>query len=215
MSINHKLESLRVSYQAASLDVQNCHSDPLVQFDFWLHDAINGQCEEPNAFVLSTIANNKPRSRVVLLKGIISNQLVFYTNYLSAKGDELKTNNHVSMTFLWLPLQRQVRIEGTAFKAPSNISDEYFQKRPRGSQIGAIASPQSRKVQNRSELEKIFRETEANFEGVDSPTRPGFWGGYMVIPDYFEFWQGRPNRLHDRICYEKTNQDWDMSRLAP
>lgn len=215
MSINETLESLRVNYRKASLDIGDCSPHPEAQFDLWFDQAMKSSVDEPNAFVLSTAIQNKPRARVVLLKGIQHGQFVFYTNYDSAKGQELETNAFVSMTFLWLPLQRQIRIEGMLSKVSSDLSDEYFQKRPRGSQLGAIASPQSRKVVSRSELEKLFSDTETKFSQVQKLERPSNWGGYGISPTYFEFWQGRDNRMHDRIAYEKKNQSWELSRLAP
>ncbi len=215
MNINETLENLRVRYRKASLDLGDCSADPKLQFDLWFKEAVSGQCDEPNAFTLSTVAHNRPRARVVLLKGIQDGQFIFYTNYDSAKGQELVQNAHVALTFLWLPLQRQVRIEGLVQKVDPKLSDDYFHKRPRGSQIGALASPQSRKVASRDELEIMFREAEKKSAGINELGRPAHWGGYGVIPTYFEFWQGRDNRMHDRIVYEKTASGWELGRLAP
>jgi pyridoxamine 5'-phosphate oxidase len=215
MNINETLENLRGSYRQASFDYTDCNPNPELQFDQWFENAVNSKCDEPNAFVLSTIANDKPRARVVLLKGIHQGKFVFYTNYNSAKGAELNNNSNVSMTFLWLPLQRQIRIEGTLKKIEPNLSDDYFHKRPRGNQVGAIASPQSQKVSSREELEKYFHETEIKYSGKNELVRPPHWGGYEITPSYFEFWQGRDNRMHDRIVYEKDSQGWHLSRLAP
>lgn len=209
------LENLRVRYQSSELDFKDCSKDPVLQFNHWLDQAIDSQCDEPNAFILSTVSNDQPRSRVVLLKGIKDNQFVFYTNYSSAKGHEISLNQKVAMTFLWLPLQRQVRIEGIVSKIDNVSSDEYFRKRPRGSQIGAIASPQSQKVSSRKELEDLFKITEEKFIQVQDLPRPKNWGGYAISPTYLEFWQGRDNRLHDRICFEKKNNEWEIYRLAP
>lgn len=202
-------------YKLAKLDIEECHVDPLEQFDLWLEHAIASHCDEPNAFVLSSVHENKPRARVVLLKGIQQGKLVFYTNYQSAKGQELSHNQQVSMTFFWAPLQRQVRIEGTISKVSPELSDDYFHKRPRGSQLGAIASPQSQKVSSREELEKIFHSVEEKFKDVSILPRPEHWGGYAISAQYFEFWQGRDNRLHDRIIYQPTKSGWLKSRLAP
>lgn len=215
MDINETLENLRVSYQASSLDIEDCHDDPVIQFDQWLEHAIETKCDEPNAFVLSTAKNNQPHARVLLLKGIHENKFIFYTNYNSSKGSEIELNDKVAMTFLWLPLQRQIRIEGTITKVTPNLSDEYFHKRPRGSQLGAIASPQSTRVPNRAALEQMFKDTEAKFKDVATLPRPANWGGYGVTPTYLEFWQGRNNRMHDRICYEMKNSSWQKFRLAP
>jgi pyridoxamine 5'-phosphate oxidase len=215
MDINQTLENLRVSYRLESLDIADCRPDPLAQFDYWLKEAINGQCDEPNAFTLSTVIHNKPRGRVLLLKGLYEGKFVFYTNYASAKGHEMDLNPHVAMTFLWLPLQRQVRIEGTVTKVETSFSDDYFSKRPRGSQLGAISSPQSQKVSSRQVLEKMFADTQLKFGESEPLKRPETWGGYALNPEYMEFWQGRDNRMHDRIAYEKENGVWTLSRLAP
>lgn len=215
MEINKTLENLRIDYQSASLDLTNCEKDPLKQFDKWLHESLNAECDEPNAFILSTVKNDQPRSRVLLLKGIHDEQFVFYTNYKSSKGTELDQNSKVAMTFLWLPLQRQVRIEGVVNKVSSDVSDDYFQKRPRGSQLGAIASPQSQRVESREVLEKMFSETEAKYENVEIIPRPEHWGGYGVTPTLIEFWQGRNNRMHDRICFIRNGNAWELQRLAP
>lgn len=215
MDINETLENLRGTYLNAMLDIKDCNPDPVLQFDKWLEDAVNAKCDEPNAFVLSTIKGDRPRGRVVLLKGIHENQFIFYTNYNSAKGDEIALHDKVSLTFLWLPLHRQVRIEGVIRKVEPKVSDEYFHKRPRGSQLGAIASPQSQKVASRAELEKFFAEVEKKFAGNEVLPRPGHWGGYSIEADYIEFWQGRNNRMHDRICFEMKNGSWDIYRLAP
>ncbi|WPU65452.1 pyridoxamine 5'-phosphate oxidase [Peredibacter starrii] len=215
MDINETLENLRGTYLNAMLDIKDCNPDPVLQFDKWLEDAVNAKCDEPNAFVLSTIKGDRPRGRVVLLKGIHENQFIFYTNYNSAKGDEIALHDKVSLTFLWLPLHRQVRIEGVIKKVEPKISDEYFHKRPRGSQLGAIASPQSHKVSSREELEKFFADVEKKFAGTEVLPRPAHWGGYGIEADYIEFWQGRNNRMHDRICYEQKNGKWELYRLAP
>jgi pyridoxamine 5'-phosphate oxidase len=215
MNINQTLENLRVSYRRESLDVKDCRYDPIEQFDHWLKEAILSQCDEPNAFTLATIENNKPRGRVLLLKGLHHGSFVFYTNYLSAKGCELEKNPYAAMTFLWLPLQRQVRIEGKVVKVDTQLSDDYFSKRPRGSQIGAIASPQSQKVASREILEEIFNTVDEKFKNDQILVRPANWGGYSLEPHYIEFWQGRDNRMHDRIVYEKQGSSWTLSRLAP
>lgn len=215
MELNATLENLRVNYRHAALDITDCDPIPQQQFDKWIKNAVAVQCDEPNAFVLSTVTNNRPRARVVLLKGLHEGQFVFYTNYKSAKGLEIENNSHVALTFLWLPLQRQVRIEGVITKVDSQLSDDYFQKRPRGNQIGALASPQSQKVASRDELEKLFQNAEVKAATQIQLARPAHWGGYAVKAEYFEFWQGRDNRMHDRIVYEWENGMWNLSRLAP
>lgn len=215
MDINNTLENLRVNYRHARLDVKDIHHDPIQQFNHWLQEAISSQCDEPNAFVLSTISSARPRSRVVLLKGINNHEFIFYTNYLSHKGHEIESNPYVAMNFLWLPLQRQVRIEGKISKTSLEISDDYFQKRPRENQLGAIASPQSQKIKNREALETLFKETDSKFSKTEILQRPLHWGGYSIQPDYFEFWQGRESRMHDRLAFTKENNQWEISRLAP
>lgn len=212
---NETLQNLRQSYLMAALDIGDCHKDPLIQFNTWMDEALKAHCDEPNAFTLSTVLNGQPRARVVLLKGVHQGHLVFYTNYNSAKGNEIRQNDKVCMTFLWLPLQRQVRIEGTINFVDPKLSDEYFQKRPRGSQLGAVASPQSQRLSSRKELENFFHEVELKFAHETLVPRPAHWGGYGITPTYFEFWQGRNNRMHDRICYEKNAEGWDKVRLAP
>lgn len=215
MDINETMENLRVNYRRAALDVADCNPNPEIQFDEWFSQAVNSKCDEPNAFVLSTVTHNRPRARVVLLKGIHEGQFIFYTNYNSAKGYELDHNSHVCMTFLWLPLQRQVRIEGIITKTSSELSDDYFHKRPRGNQMGAIASPQSQKLSSREELENLFHVAETKHAALKVLPRPAHWGGYGITPTYFEFWQGRESRLHDRIVYEKSDSGWSLGRLAP
>lgn len=215
MDLNQTLQSLRGKYQNASLDIQDCATSPIEQFQRWMKESIECQCDEPNAFTLSTVWQGKPRGRIVLLKGIENQQFIFYTNYQSAKGIELTQNSHVALTFLWLPLHRQVRIQGLVTKVDATVSDAYFKLRPRGSQLGAIASPQSQRVTSRAELENLFEQTEKKFPGDSSINRPAHWGGYSVIPDYFEFWQGRDNRMHDRISYSLSSGKWQLDRLAP
>lgn len=213
--LSEKLESLRVMYQLAKLDIDDCAADPLEQFDLWLQNAIDSCCDEPNAFVLSTVRENTPHARVVLLKGFQNKKPLFYTNYLSDKGRDISVNSAIAMTFLWLPLQRQVRIEGKVSRVDASLSENYFHKRPRGSQLGAIASPQSQRMNSRQELEDLFKTTEDKLQHAPILPRPLHWGGYAVEPEYFEFWQGRENRLHDRICYLRLQSGWTKSRLAP
>jgi pyridoxamine 5'-phosphate oxidase len=214
--INSTLENLRVSYQLSSLDINDCDGSPFNQFQHWMNEAIQAECDEPNAFVLSTLGpGGFPRARVVLLKGLEEQNFIFYTNYQSAKGNEIKLHDKVALTFLWLPLQRQVRIEGVVSKVSRLKSVEYFEKRPRGSQIGAIASPQSQLIKSKKELEDLFFEVEKSHSDSDKLKCPDHWGGYAIKPVYFEFWQGRPNRMHDRICYEVNGEHWSKFRLAP
>ncbi len=212
---NKTLENLRVAYKMEKLDTGDIKNDPFEQFQVWFDEALKSECDEPNAFTLSTIGNNRPHSRVVLLKGFHQKSPIFYTNYLSQKGHELESNPFGAINFLWLPLQRQVRIEGKIYKLDARLSDAYFNKRPRGSQLGAIASPQSEKVENRKTLEDLFDATEEKFKTIDPIPRPENWGGYYLVPDYYEFWQGRDNRMHDRLSYRLDGASWIIERLAP
>lgn len=215
MDINQQLENLRGNYKGAAFDIKDCNKNPIIQFDKWMEEAIKAKCDEPNAFTLSTVKNNEPYARVVLLKGVINDEFVFYTNYESNKGEELKTNPSVALTFLWLPLQRQVRIRGLASPVDNKTSDDYFQKRPRGSKLGAIASPQSKTVESIKALEDSFNKVEEKYKSIEEIPRPSNWGGYKVKVSSIEFWQGRDNRMHDRILYTLKNGEWELSRLAP
>lgn len=214
-NLNKTLEKLRGTYANESIEISGENTDPIHLLELWIAQAIASSCDEPNAFTLSTICNNRPRSRVVLFKGIHDGRLVFYSNFLSHKGEELSLNPYGAMNFLWLPLQRQVRIEGKISKIGDPIADAYFQSRPRGSRIGSIASPQSQVVQNRAQLESMFNETEQKFSEQDFIPRPSHWGGYALEADYFEFWQGRENRMHDRITFRLQDSLWGQERLAP
>lgn len=213
--LDSEIENLRVNYQKDELDEKSAHAHPLDLFKHWFGEAVQSKCDEPNAFTLSTIDAGRPRGRVVLFKGHHNEGIVFYTNYHSPKGHELKATPFASATFVWLPLQRQVRIEGRVQQLPEEMSDSYFAKRPYGSQIGAIASPQGKVVSSRQELEEAFKQTKNFFpEGKPVP-RPKTWGGFALVPDRWEFWQGRQNRLHDRIVYLQENGAWVKKRLAP
>jgi pyridoxamine 5'-phosphate oxidase len=210
-----QLQGLRQSYTKGKLSESDCSPIPAALFETWLKEALNAECDEPNAFTLSTVKENRPRARVVLLKGLYLEGPVFYSNYHSPKGEELGEQGFASATFLWLPLQRQVRIEGQIQKVSAAMSDQYFASRPHGSKIGAIASPQGQVVESRDYLEKLFSDANKKYpEGSDVP-RPTHWGGYVILPERWEFWQGRDNRLHDRICYVKNNNQWIKQRLAP
>lgn len=215
MDITKQLENIRGIYKDAAFDLKDCNPDPFLQFDKWMEEAINAKCDEPNAFTLSTIKNNEPHARVVLLKGVVNDEFIFYTNYESNKGEEIKSNPQVAMTFLWLPLHRQVRVKGLAEFVDDSVSDDYFNKRPRGSQLGAIASPQSREVSSIKFLEDSYKKVEEEFKNTDKIPRPKNWGGYKVRASSIEFWQGRDNRMHDRILYTFKNGQWQLSRLAP
>jgi pyridoxamine 5'-phosphate oxidase len=213
--VKRSLAHLRQDYAAATFDETVAHPHPFVQFNRWFDQAVESSISEPNAMTLATVdQQGKPRARVVLLKALDENGFVFYSNYDSQKGQHLESNHYASLVFLWLELQRQVRIEGTVEKVSEEESDDYFSVRPRASQIGALASPQSQVIPSRQFLEKKYLELEKEFAGREVP-RPKNWGGYRLIPDCMEFWQGRQSRLHDRLLYEKTGRNWTIKRLAP
>jgi pyridoxamine 5'-phosphate oxidase len=209
------IADIRRDYQKALLDEEHTGDNPLLFFRKWFDEALIAKAEEANAMVLSTVsADNKPHSRVVLLKGIDDTGLLFFTNYDSAKGMELAANPHAALVFFWPELERQVRVEGTIEKLSATENDVYFQSRPDGSKIGAWASPQSKVVADRKLLEENFDKYQKEF-GTNIP-RPEHWGGYRVLPVCIEFWQGRGSRLHDRILFSRNPQGvWDKSRLAP
>jgi len=211
-----KILQLRKEYSKEALDLSNLKANPYDQFRFWMEEAIAAKIDEPNAMVLSTVGPNlRPSARIVLLRDVRDNGLSFYTNYESKKSKELSVNSYACLTFFWHELERQIRIEGKVEKLSAQESDEYFALRPRGSQLGAWASPQSSEINSREDLEIIIEKLEKQFENKHVP-RPHFWGGFLLKPDYFEFWQGRESRLHDRfrfICEEDNT--WKYNRLAP
>lgn len=209
------LAALRREYSGQPLEPEIMLSDPVGQFEKWFEEALKAEVLEVNAMTLATVSESgRPSQRVVLLKGIENGKFVFYTNYQSAKGRELLKNPFCSLNFFWAELERQVRVEGLAARVSEERAAEYFKIRPRGAQIGAWASPQSAVVESRELLEARYRDMEKRFEGKEVP-KPHQWGGYEVEPYLFEFWQGRPNRLHDRILYLKRDKEWTINRLAP
>jgi pyridoxamine 5'-phosphate oxidase len=209
------IADLRKDYKLASLDEADVAADPIVQFDKWLNDAIKGELPEPTAMTLATVdGHNRPAARIVLLKAVDPRGFAFFTNYDSSKGQELATNPHAALVFHWIELERQVRIEGHVEKTSIEESTEYFNKRPPLSRIGAWASPQSQVIPDRAWLEQQFTSTKERFK-EDVPLPP-FWGGYRVIPESIEFWQGRRSRLHDRLLYRRDERgNWTIARLAP
>lgn len=210
-----KIADIRKEYSSKSLDVNGMNHNPLEQFKAWFKEAIHSQIMEPNAMHLSTVKeDNRPSGRIVLLKGVDWG-FVFYTNYNSNKGRELENKPFASLTFFWPELERQVRVEGTVEKTTAEESDEYFLSRPYESQIGAWSSPQSQVIPDRDFLERKKEETENKFK-YEKLFRPDHWGGYRVLPQEVEFWQGRYARLHDRIKYRlDEGGNWILTRLAP
>ena len=212
----HNLAEIRKEYSKATLDMTNASDDPIDQFNKWFDEALKAKVLEPNAMSLATVSNdNRPSCRIVLLKGIEENKFLFYTNYQSHKGKELENNPVCALTFFWPELERQVRIEGIASRVGENQSMEYFQSRPIGAQVSAWASPQSSIIENRTILEERVKQIEKRFEGNKVLPRPHQWGGYAVAPHMIEFWQGRENRLHDRLEYVQVEGSWKILRLAP
>jgi pyridoxamine 5'-phosphate oxidase len=211
-----RVARLRKEYTRAGLKESDTHPNPKEQFRTWFDEALAANLHEPNAMTLATSTpHGRPSVRVVLLKGFDERGFVFYTNYEGRKGEELEANPYCALLFYWGELERQVRVEGRVGRLPDEESDAYFAGRPRGSQLGAWASEQSRPVKDRGALEERLRELEAEYEGREVP-RPPFWGGYRVEPEVIEFWQGRENRLHDRLRYRRSgNGGWRRERLQP
>jgi pyridoxamine 5'-phosphate oxidase len=206
---------LRREYTRAGLDTTDMNPDPMVQFGTWFENVVDANVHEPNAMILATATREGlPSVRTVLLKGYDGRGFVFYTNYEGRKARELEANPACALLFYWGELERQVRIEGRAGRVPGEESDAYFASRPRGSRLGAWASEQSRPVAGRNVLEERARALEKEYEGREVP-RPPFWGGYRVEPHAIEFWQGRENRLHDRISYRRESGGWRLERLQP
>jgi pyridoxamine 5'-phosphate oxidase len=210
------LESGRRNYARDALLESGVASDPIVQLQRWLDDASTADAVgEPNAMCLSTVGSDgRPSARIVLLRGLDARGLTFYTSYFSRKGRDLTANPHVAATFHWPQLERQVRVEGDVAQLDDDESDAYFETRPRGHRLSAWASEQSESIDNRELLDERMAHFDARFEGEDVP-RPHSWGGYRIAPVRFEFWQGRPNRMHDRIAFERSGMSWSVSRLQP
>ena len=211
----NSIADIRKDYKLRSFAEDEAATNPFEQFKNWFDEAVQSNIDEVNAMTLATVnEEGKPSARIVLLKDVSENGFTFYTNYESHKAKEMASNSNVALVFFWKELERQIRIEGTVKKAPEDLSDTYFNSRPEESRIGAWSSPQSEVIPSREILEKNVMEVKNKFEGKEI-TRPNFWGGYTVEPVLFEFWQGRSNRLHDRIEYVKNENGWIKRRLAP
>jgi pyridoxamine 5'-phosphate oxidase len=209
------IADIRKDYKLQSLEEKDVANDPFTQFGKWWQQAIDSQIDEVNAMTLCTVsAEGKPQGRIVLLKGFNEHGFVFFTNYKSNKGNQLAHTPFASLVFFWKEVERQVRIAGTVVQVAAEESDSYFHSRPIKSQLGAIASPQSQHIESREVLEKNMMALEEKYANQTIP-RPAHWGGYRLIPETVEFWQGRSSRLHDRIVYSKNHTVWQIERLAP
>ena len=217
MALTQNIADIRKNYAKQALIEDAVSPNPVAQFKVWLEEAIQAEASEPTAMVLATVSSGgKPSARVVLLKDISDSGFLFFTNYDGRKGRELAQHPFAALTFFWPALERQVRVEGSVVKVTPEISDNYFHSRPRGSQIGAWASPQSSEIENRQVLEEEDRRLTERFRETAVIPRPEHWGGFQLQPEWLEFWQGRPNRLHDRIIYERQqDMNWKIKRLAP
>ncbi len=210
------LHSMRIDYSGKDLIKKKFKKNPIKQFNLWFQEAVKFKIKEPNAMILSTIKKkNKPTSRTVLLKEVDNKGFIFFTNYNSNKGVEIKNNKNVSLNFLWKNMERQIIIEGITKRISEISSINYFNKRPRDSQISAWVSDQSKKIKNKTVLENQYKKMVKKFEKIEIIPKPTCWGGYIVLPNKIEFWQGKKSRLHDRICYKLINKDWKKFRLSP
>jgi pyridoxamine 5'-phosphate oxidase len=211
------LAGVREEYHRGRLTEERCERNPIVQFERWFKHAQAAELKEPNAMTLATATpDGRPSARVVLLKEVSDAGFVFYTNYSSRKARELETNPLAALTFYWPELERQVRVEGRVGRVPRGQSEAYFRMRPKGSRLGAWASHQSEVLPSREALERRLAELQQFYSDTDDIPTPVFWGGYVVAPDLIEFWEGRPNRLHDRLLYRKDGENaWSIQRLSP
>jgi len=209
-----EIAAIRTDYRLAQLSEQIAGNDPISFFLHWFDEARKAEITEVNAMTLATCDDsNRPHARIVLLKGVEDSEFIFFSNYNSNKGKQLYKNPYASLVFFWKELERQVRIEGVVKRTTADMSDAYFHSRPEGSQLGAWASPQSEIIPDREMLNERYKIFEEQFKAAIP--RPPHWGGYALAPTYIEFWQGRSNRMHDRLCFEKANDQWKSFRLAP
>lgn len=213
---NKEIANLRRSYSLKELSKKNIEKNPIEQFHLWLNESLNSAIIDPNAMTLATCSKEGiPSLRTVLLKGMTSEGFIFYSNYESRKGKELAQNPNAALNFYWKELERQITIIGTIKKLSKEESYEYFKTRPLESKIAAIVSPQSTEIENREVLVKKYEEARLKFSNIEDIPLPDYWGGYILYPNYFEFWQGREKRLHDRIAYKLVDGAWKISRLSP
>lgn len=213
--VNHFITSSRKEYQVGELKPEEMDADPLTQFGKWMHEAIEAEVEEPHAMIIATTNRaGDVSARVALLRNVDESGFAFFTNYESHKGHDLAENPRAALVFYWAKLERQIRVTGSVAKARPIESDQYFHDRPRSHQLSAWVSHQSQPIGDRHELNKTMREMEHRFLHHDVP-RPEYWGGYLLTPDMIEFWQGRPDRLHDRLCYRRQDEGWTLGRLSP
>lgn len=209
------ISDLRRDYRQQALLETEVNANPILQFQSWFEQAVQAELPEPNAMTLATVsADSQPSARMVLLKGFDQQGFVFYTNYLSRKGQDLAQTPWAALVFWWAELERQVRIEGKVVKVSDSETEAYFESRPRGSQLGAWASDQSQVIGDRNMLDQRLQDLEQKYQNQPIP-RPPHWGGYRVNPHLIEFWQGRTSRLHDRLCYRHSDQEWILERLSP
>lgn len=213
--LQNYLNSIRRDFADKPLNQSSVADNPFLQFGIWFEEAVNAQILDPYAMSISTVSKEgQPSTRIVYLRHISEEGMVFYTNYTSHKGENISDNNKIALNFFWGEIERQIRVEGVVKKVSDEMSDSYFAKRPRESQIGAWASNQSTVIKGREELEDLVKHYTNKFKDQNVP-RPPHWGGYIVEPRIFEFWQGRPSRLHDRLVYTRKGESWIISRLAP
>ncbi len=213
--ISTSISDLRRDYRQQALLETEVNANPILQFQSWFEQAVQAELPEPNAMTLGTVsADHQPSARMVLLKGFDQQGFVFYTNYLSRKGQDLAQRPWAALVFWWAELERQVRIEGKVMKVSDSETEAYFESRPRSSQLGAWASDQSQVISDRNILDQRLQELEQKYQNQPIP-RPPHWGGYRVTPHLIEFWQGRTSRLHDRLCYRYTDETWTLERLSP